>query len=333
MKRFIAVLTAFITGTSLLLVAAPAHGTAHGKNGRIAFRRYYNADHTRGDVFTISQRGTREQQVTRSKRTQLATEPDWSPNGRWLLYQVAQGGNLDDSHLYKIRPNGADRKFIDESCQAPCRSDGFGQWSPGGRRIAFQRQFGPADDPSFLIALFTMRADGTHPRRITQRGADPMVQHRFQDLAPTWAPSARRLAFERVDNKTGHHAVFTVRLDGTALERITPWRLDAAQPDWSPNGRWILFRSAETSDTMGNVWLVRPDGHERHSVTHTPAGKGKWGSGSFSPNGRWIVASHSPGAGAAGNADLYVMRLDGSHRRNITGSGAFESAPDWGPRR
>jgi TolB protein len=333
MKRSTAVLTALITGTSMLLVAAPAHGTAHGKNGRIAFRRYYNADHSRGDIFTISPRGTRQRPVTHSTRAQLATEPDWSPNARWVLYQLSQGGNLDDSRLYKIRPDGRHRRFIDRSCQAPCRSDGFGQWAPGGGRIAFQRQFGPADDPTRLIALYTIRASGTHPRRITQHGAEPMVVHRFQDLAPTWAPDARRLAFERVDGKTGHHAIFTVRLDGTHLRRISPWRLDAAQPDWSPNGRWVLFRSAEESDTKGNVWLVRPDGHGRHRVTHTPAGAGKWGSGSFSPNGRWIVASHSPGVGSAGNADVYVMTLDGRHRRNITASAAFESAPDWGFRR
>jgi Tol biopolymer transport system component len=44
------------------------------------------------------------------------------------------------------------------------------------------------------------------------------------------------------------------------------------------------------------------------------------------------VNSHSPGVGAAGNADVYVMRLNGSHLRNLTASGTFESAPDWGPR-
>jgi TolB protein len=67
-------------------------------------------------------------------------------------------------------------------------------------------------------------------------------------------------------------------------------------------------------------------------VTHTTPGTGKWGSGSFSPNGRKIVNSHSPGTGPAGNADVYVMRLNGSHIRNITASGTFESSPDWGPR-
>jgi hypothetical protein len=80
-----------------------------------------------------------------------------------------------------------------------------------------------------------MRANGTHVRQITDRGGDPLVDHRFRDTAPTWSPTATRLAFERIDGKTNHHALCTVRLDGTGLSRITPWRLDAAQPDWSRN--------------------------------------------------------------------------------------------------
>jgi Tol biopolymer transport system component len=178
-----------------------------------------------------------------------------------------------------------------------------------------------------------MRADGTHVRPITHRDADPLGHHRFEDRAPSWSPTAERLAIERQNNKTGLHAIWTVRLNGSGLRRITPWRLDAAQPDWSPNGRWILLRSQEESDDSGNVWSVHPDGTDLHPVTHTAPGSGKWGSASFSPTGHRIVASHSPGVGEAGNADVYVMRLNGSHQRNLTNSPAAESAPDWGPRR
>jgi TolB protein len=313
--------------------SAPALATAQGHNGRIAYREYFNAAHTRGAIFTVNPDGTGTRQVTHPRRSRLTTEPDWSPNGRWIEYQLSRHGNTDVSRLYKIRPNGTDRTFIDASCQAPCRSDGFAQWSPHGRRIAFQRQSGPAGDPTFLFALYVMRADGTHVRQITHVGADPLVDHRFQDHAPTWSPTAKRLAFERVDGKSDLHAIFTIRLDGSALRRITPWALDASQPDWSPNGRWILFRSHEGSDTQGNVWLVRPNGDRRHAVTHTPDGAGKWQSGSFSPNGKKITAGKAPGAGPAGNADVYVMNVDGSGRRNVTKSTPWESAPDWGPAR
>jgi len=93
-----------------------------------------------------------------------------------------------------------------------------------------------------------------------------------------------------------------------------------------------MFRSHEESDTQGNVWLVRPNGLHRHAITHTPDGSGKWQSGSFSPNGHRITAAKAPGEGAAGNADVYIMNVDGTDRRNLTQSPRWDSAPDWGPR-
>jgi Tol biopolymer transport system component len=140
------------------------------------------------------------------------------------------------------------------------------------------------------------------------------------------------LVFERVDSKRERHAVFTVRLDGSGLRRLTPWRLDASQPDWSPNGRWIAFRTQEQSETRGNIALVHPNGAGLHRITHG-GHRYKWLSCSFSPDGKQITAARVPGSGATDDADVYVMRADGSARTNITRStNAWESAPDWGPR-
>jgi Tol biopolymer transport system component len=78
--------------------------------------------------------------------------------------------------------------------------------------------------------------------------------------------------------------------------------------------------------------------YEREGFTYDrPKGQGncagKWQSGSFSPNGKKITAGKAPGVGPAGNADVYVMNIDGSGRRNVTKSTPWESAPDWGPAR
>jgi Tol biopolymer transport system component len=36
--------------------------------------------------------------------------------------------------------------------------------------------------------------------------------------------------------------------------------------------------------------------------------------------------------GADGNADLYLMRADGTGSRPLMRTNAWDSAPDWGPR-
>jgi TolB protein len=326
--------SAVVYVSAVIATAPPALATTHGHNGRIAFRRFLNAEHTRGALFTIKPDGTGLRQVTRPGRRTITTNPNWSPNGRWIAYSIYAHADEDHSRIYKIHPDGTGRTYLSGSCTGRCVTDDSAAWGPHGKRIAFQRglAFAPGVHNTFV---FVMRADGTHPRRITQRGANPALEHHFADLAPAWSPTGKRLAFERADQieaggRSNHHAIFTVRLDGTGLRRITPWALDAAQPDWSPNGRWILFRSHEPSPTAGNIWLVHPDGTGRHRVTHDFGGSGKWLRAAFSPNGQKITAARTNGVGKAGNADVYVMNIDGSGLQNITRSTQWESTPDWG---
>jgi hypothetical protein len=81
MKRF-ASAVAVIAATSIFLFAAePASATYPGKNGRISFRRYLNARHTWGSIYTINPDGTGERQGTYPKRGELNWQPDWSPDG------------------------------------------------------------------------------------------------------------------------------------------------------------------------------------------------------------------------------------------------------------
>jgi TolB protein len=318
-----------------LLAAAPsaAHATDRGRNGRIAYRVYFDDAHTRGAIFTVEPDGTKTRQLTHPRRSNLTTEPDWSPDGRWIVYTLYRHGNLDRSQLLKIRASGRHRVSLGRSCTRPCLADGFPTWAPHGRRIAFQRSLGPSTGDNRVIALFSMGADGTNVRQITQRAADPQVSQPFEDLAPNWSPNGNRLAFERHSRRTDHHAIFTVRLDGNGLRRITPWRLDGAQPDYSPDGRWIVFRSHETSDTTGDICLVTSHGTRLHQVTREPAGTRKWGSVSFSPNGKRITASSATVVdGESQLPDVYAFRVDGSGRRDVTRTAdTWESAPDWGP--
>lgn len=318
----------------ILTAALPAEATFDGHNGPIAFRRYTNEDRTRGAVFLVRPDGTGERQLT-SAAAGVTTEPDVSPAGRWVVYTLYPNGHEEQSVIKKIRINGTHRQTLDKTCTDACLADGYPAWGPHGNRIAFQRALGPRTGRVRMVALFVMLADGSHARRITQRGKNPLVKQPVEDQAPSWSPDGRRLAFERFWKAREHTAIFTVRLDGTGLRRITPWWLDASQPDYSPDGRWILFRTRKSSDIAGNIQLVRPNGTHRHAVTHARSGHGKWLSGSFSPNGRRITAGHTRIVdGEQLNADVFTFRIDGSGLRNVTATpDEWESALDWGPTR
>jgi TolB protein len=325
MKRF-ASAVAVIAATSIFLFAAePASATYPGKNGRSRFRRYLNARHTWGSIYTINPDGTGERQVTYPKRGELNWQQDWSPDGRWIAYQREGGPRLFDD-IFKIRTDGTHKTYLSASCVDPCKADYTPFWSPDGTLISFTRFFSTCHRCGFT-PVFVMRSDGTDLQQVTQLGTTP-DQLGFEDYSPSWSPDGKRFAFQRYDPHKDKHAIFIVRIDGTGLRRITPWNRDAAEPDWSPDGRWIAFRTHEESDEIGDIGLVHPNGKNLHLIT---SGRGKWASCSFSPNGKRIVGAW-PAGGLPSNTDLYVMNLDGSHLRNVTRSKPWESAPDWGPR-
>jgi Tol biopolymer transport system component len=307
-----------------------AQATVSGSNGRIAFRRYLNEAETHGAIFTIRPDGTGERRVTRPHKGFITTEPEWSPTGNWIAYHLEEA-ETERSKLFKIRPDGSHRRSLSGSCTGDCLGYRLPAWSPNGRRIAFVRESCSTGSDN-LQSIYVMRSDGTRARALTHKRAKCGERHPLGDLAVQWAPGGRRLVLERIDQRKGLRAIFTVRRDGSGLHRLTPWKMDAASPDWSPNGRWIAFRSQEQSETEGNILLVHPGGGARHRITHS-GGAVKWYSCTFSPNGKRITAAASPGVGDAGNADVYVMRTDGSGLRNVTRSAPWEGTPDWGPGR
>jgi TolB protein len=327
-------IVALTVASIVLLTAAPARATTSGKNGRIAFRRFFTAGQAWGALFTINPDGTGERQITHPHRKVLDYDPDGSPDGRWLVYakKWALRGDRGAPRgaLFRVRVNGTHRQDLTVATCMPerdCERDITPSWSPDGRRIAFSR-VSRSETREYEIDIYVMRADGTHLRQVTAPGA------LWEDYGPQWSPNGRRLAFFRVDpdrEEDADSALFTVNVDGTQLRRLTTWHLNAAQgQDWSPNGRWIAFSAWPAGQTY-NLRLIHPDGTGLHRITHSR--DVNWLRPCFSPDGMRIVAGRSGGAGTEGNADLYVMHLDGSHRQNITRSEDWDSAVDWGSQR
>ena len=96
---------------------------------------------------------------------------------------------------------------------------------------------------------------------------------------------------------------------------------------FSPSGS-VLFRSYANDDSrQSDFWTVRSDGSDLRQLTHFDKGTLVL-SASYSPDGAWIVHASD---GVGGNADLFVMRADGTGNRPLTHTEAWDSAPDWAP--
>jgi Tol biopolymer transport system component len=148
------------------------------------------------------------------------------------------------------------------------------------------------------------------------------------------SPNGGQIVFEWFNSPfstpSNREAIFVINADGNGLKQLTPWaENDGDNPDWSPDGTWILFHShVDDSSRQPQIFLIHPDGSGRRKITHFKRGT-LVGESSFSPDGKSIVFAKGPDGL---RLHVYVMRINGSHVRRVTGSKLWDSAPDWGPR-
>jgi TolB protein len=309
-------LIAVVAGT-----AAAAFATVPGENGKLVFRRYFDEQQTWGALFTSNPDGSGVRQITRPARGVLDNEPEWSADGSKIVFERA-AFRARRVQIYTVSANGSGLKQILPS--AACDGGEAPAWSPDGRQIAFLCHY----------RLVVVAANGMNPRTVTS-GSRPT----WWDGDPQFSPDGKQIVFQRIDPKakpSGGFSLWIVNSDGTGERQLTPWKLRAGDhPDWSPDGGRILFRSNVNgpASVSANLYTIRPDGTGLTQLTHARGGEVQNLSAGFSPDGKWITFSRTPGLGKAGNADVFVMRANGTGVRNVTRSNIWDSATDWGAAR
>jgi Tol biopolymer transport system component len=308
-----------ILAAALAAVLFPAlsHASSSGKNGRIAF----SAATAQGlaQVFTVNPDGTRLRQITHGPLTAAQNGLSWSPDGRGLLFTVFEGGGGDQT--FKSRADGRGATDISPSCKGNCLGDDNPVYSPHGKKIAFERAFGPiVNDHASVVAIFTMKVDGSHLTQLTQTSTPTTSE----DHAADWSPDGTKIAFVR-DNTTAtpHNegAIEVMNADGSNVRRLTPFRIDAADPHWSPNGKQILFNTYAnaTPGNSANLFTMRANGTHRAALTHYTGGTIQAFADGWSPNGRQILFHRVTFSGTdTQRGHFYILDLRSKHIRRLT---------------
>jgi TolB protein len=303
-------------------------------SGTIAFRRYIDAEQTQAAVFTMSTDGSSEKQVTKPPDGAVDQFPDWSPDSKRIAFQREFSDKPYE--VYVINADGSAEEVVDPGCPPDISSKEICEefdpsWSPDGASLAFSWAGGEirqvrGQDTIEALGIGVAGVDGSDSKLITQRDRPTTSE----DLDPTWSPDAKRIAFFRVNitaKPVDGTAIFVANADGSDAQRVTPWKLKAADISWSPDGELIVFRSEPNEEHIGDLYTVRPDGTALTRLTNAK-GKEIYGS-SFSPDSQWIVFAMT---GVDNLPDLYLMRRDGSDLTPLTKTPDWESAPDWSPR-
>jgi len=313
------------------------------RNGQIVFRRYFNAEQTKGAVFTMNPDGSHVRQVTHPPKGWRDNVPAWSPNGKRIVLERFKSDD-STSRIMVVNPDTGNTRNV-----VPCTSERCvvaidPYFSPDGRSIAYARTVAPPtqDPPEWKLysAIFVVGLDGTGALQVTSTPERHKGQLATETSDPTFSPNGELLAFIRSRYRPEENSAVFVQPIGSPAEarQITPWSMNCQdRPTFSPDGTLVLFRCQPRGEEgPSNLHWAHPDGTGLHKITHAPADKQYLGS-SFSPRFRqgegWITAGRTGGFGEAGNADVFrVLVGDGRVLRkvNLTRTERWDSGPNWG---
>lgn len=269
--------------------------TMSGEPGVFTTRIAYVSTQTGNkEIFVMDWDGYNPLPLTKNGSINL--NPDFSPDGREILFTSYKRGNPD---LY--------RRALSNTAEVALSSrkglNITGNWSPDGSKIALAlSKDGDAE-------IYTIDRDGSHPTRLTKNQA--------LDLYPAWSADGKQLAF--VSDRLGKPQIFVMNADGSAVRRLTTSGSYNVNPRWSPKGDRIAY-SRMTKGGF-NIFTVAPDGSSDMQLTSD----GNNENPSWSADGRFICFSSK----RSGGDGVYVMRADGSGQTKVSqGKGAFFQ-PVW----
>jgi Tol biopolymer transport system component len=192
-------------------------------------------------------------------------------------------------------------------------------WSPDAASLAISADWGdyPARSGIWIIPA-------SDPDVVTQREArrvTTLPRGFAWDFEAQFSPDGRSIVFGRYRGGRAS-AIFRVGIDGSGLERLTPWRLNAADPDWAPDGQRIAFGSGDSGrpGTKANIYVMGADGGGRTRLTdHPPVREGKGRTRAeypvWSPSGTRIMYTRS----SRKKDELVAMNPDGSGKHVVGG--------------
>jgi Tol biopolymer transport system component len=255
--------------------------------------------------------------------------PVWSVDGQRIAYFDGRT-NMESWR----KPDGTDPQPLTVDCTPPCADESGLSFSPDGTSTVAERIYGTEQTPTSTGITIGDLATNT-ARQITSVPWDT-----GEDKWPRWSPDGQHIVFYRVERSDADHmtgsGVWSVRPDGSDLQRLTPEGQVFGDPDWSPDGRTIVLDSGPIEEYPAGgqgLYSMGPDGSDLVPIlisTGVDAGASPlpWASGQPSgtpgrmtgaagprwmPDGRSIVFTllGSGGAAAFQTGELFAIPSEG----------------------
>ena len=288
-----------IISTSSAVVRTPPPTTSptprptaeHG--GRIAFTC------TRGDfnqLCMINRDGSGLSQLTDMAAGNYY--PVFTPDGGSLLFSSNRNGAFD---LYLLSFDKKDLIQITDHVGNVISPD----YSPDGQKIVFANRVGDA-----ATSIWIVNSDGLNPHLLYQ-GPNTIV-------GVAWSPDGERIAYAMSVGIPQDYEIFVMNSNGKNNIRISQGLMGiGGSVDWSPDSRSILIHAGP----YGAKDIFRIDATTGEFTQLTRGGNNA--GAVYSPDGGYILFNSLRNKD---QADLYIMRADGTDEQQLTN----DPEPDWG---
>ena len=294
--RATGVLVAAVMLAMILVVvvagAKPADAAFPGKNGKIAFSKDSFRQGSSG-IFTMNPDGSG------LDRLGPGYDPFWSADGARVVFQKFSGDGEEEfnADIWVMNADGTGAEQV-TSGRAWDFSPSF---FPSENKIAFVRE-----SPKNGVDIFTKVIGSTErPTKLTN---DPGFYEESVAVSPEISPDEVKIAYSRYNRSS---EIFVMNADGSNPQNITTTgRVDEFGPDWSPDGTKIAFTS-----------------YRFNFVMMGDAEEGK----AFEPATIESEAAASDHAVEEEKVEVSVMNADGTDRKDLTSSPAYDTYPAFSP--
>lgn len=307
MNAFARPLVALTLLSVSLAIPSAAAAAFPGKNGDIAYQRFYKGG---SEIFSANPRTGKAQRLTsnaiKSGESIAAASPSFGPDGKRITFTNAvkvSVGHARSNNLFVMRADGSHPKQLTD-----LSSDQFlPTFSADGKMIAVSD------------------GDETYVQRSNGKGKATKLTARLPNggVGATFSPDGTKVAIASSDG--GDSDIFLLDVDGSSPVNLTA-DSDANEysPDFSPDGSRIAFTTGR-DDPEGDVWVMSADGSDEQPVAAKPGIEDS--QPAFSPDGTKIAYTSRRNKRAG--VGIFIVASTGGTPRNLPHTRGAED-PSWG---